>query len=89
MYLYEERIAAVELYIKYGLRASAVIHELGYPDRHSLVSWYKEYINNGQLHTQISRTPKYSEEQRRRAIEHYVEHGRSISYTVNVSFLGN
>jgi len=82
MYSYEERITAVKLYIKYGLRAAIVIQELGYPDRHTLVTWYKEYINNGQLHTQVSRRPKYSEEQRLKAIEHYVEHGRSISYTV-------
>lgn len=47
MYSYEQRIKAVELYIKYGLRAAAVIRELGYPNRHSLIVWYKEYLDNG------------------------------------------
>ena len=32
MYSYDDRIKAVELYIKYGLKAAAVIRELGYPD---------------------------------------------------------
>ncbi len=83
MYSYEQRIKAVELYIKYGLRAAAVIRELGYPNRHSLVTWYKEYLNNGSLHSKQERTPKYSKEQRQQALIHYVEHGKSITYTVN------
>ena len=41
MYSYEERKKAVDLYIKYGKKATAVITELGYPNRHSLVQWYK------------------------------------------------
>ena len=82
MYSYDERIRAVELYIQYGLRASAVIHELGYPDRHSLVMWYKEYTANGDLHVKLERTPKYTAEQRQAALDHYVAHGRSITYTV-------
>ena len=82
MYSYEDRKKAVELYIQYGLRASATIRELGYPDRHSLSMWYKEYLENGDLHTTFERTPKFKSEQRRIALEHYVEHGRSITYTV-------
>jgi len=33
MYSYEERKKAVDLYIKYSKKASAVINELGYPNR--------------------------------------------------------
>ena len=44
MYSYDERIKAVELYIKYGLRAATVIRELGYPDRHSLAMWLATWI---------------------------------------------
>lgn len=69
MYSYEDRRKAVELYIKYGLRASATIRELGYPDRHSLMMWYKEYIANGDLHFTFERTPKFSEDQRKKALE--------------------
>lgn len=32
MYSYEERIAAVKLYEKYGKRAAAAIRDLGYLD---------------------------------------------------------
>ena len=41
---YEERKKAVDLYIKYGKKTSAVIHELGYPDCHILIMWYKDFI---------------------------------------------
>ena len=36
MYTYEQRIAAVNLYIKYGKKTAAVIRELGYPNQHIL-----------------------------------------------------
>ena len=50
MYSKEERQKAVDLYIKYGKRASATIRELGYPDRKTLAYWYKEYEEQGRLH---------------------------------------
>lgn len=43
MYALEERIKAVDLYFRYGRKASAVIRELGYPDRKILVKWVREY----------------------------------------------
>jgi putative transposase len=39
MYSREERVKAIELYIKYDRCAADVTRELGYPDRKSLVSW--------------------------------------------------
>ena len=44
MYSLDDKIKAVKLYIKYGKSAEAVIRELGYPNRHSLVYRYKEYV---------------------------------------------
>ena len=44
MYSREERMKAVELYIKYDKSAAAAIRELGYPDRHTLRSWYEFYL---------------------------------------------
>lgn len=44
MYSLEDKIKAVQLYIKYGKSAAAVIRELGYPNRHTSVCWYKEYV---------------------------------------------
>jgi hypothetical protein len=39
MYSKEEREKAIKLYIKYNKCAADVIHELGYPDRNTLVKW--------------------------------------------------
>jgi putative transposase len=42
MYSYEDRIKAVELYIKYDKSAAATVQELGYPSYKMLIRWYKE-----------------------------------------------
>ena len=44
MYSREKRLKAVELYIKYDKSAADVIRELGYPNRHTLCSWYEKYL---------------------------------------------
>lgn len=86
MYTYEQRMTAVGLYIKYFHKASAVIQELGYPDRHMLVKWYKEYEATGDLHrnSQQGKHQKFTEDQKQIALKFYQEHGRSITLTVNV-----
>lgn len=43
MYSYDERLRAVELYIRLGKRARATICELGYSTAKALRSWYREY----------------------------------------------
>jgi transposase-like protein len=43
MYSYEDRIRAVELYIKLGKRVRPTIRQLGYPTKNSLKGWYNEY----------------------------------------------
>ena len=69
MYSKEERQKAVDLYIKYGKRASAVIRELGYPDRKTLACRYKEYEEQGRLH----------EAQRRQAWHSFSRDSPSVS----------
>lgn len=81
MYTYEQRMEAVNLYIEYGHRAAAVIRELGYPNRHMLVKWYKEFQETGNLHEAPIRHKKHSEEEKQRALKYYLEHGRSITQT--------
>jgi transposase-like protein len=44
MYSREERMMAIELYIKYDKSATAVVHELGYPSLNLLPRWYKAYL---------------------------------------------
>ena len=82
MYSKEEREKAIMLYIKYDKSAAAVIRKLGYPDRTTLISWYKKYIETGLNVEPFSRQPKYSLEQKKAAVQHYLEHGRNFSRTI-------
>lgn len=82
MYSYEERLKAVELYIKYNNNSAAVIRELGYPNRGTLRLWVKEFNQEGSLHEKYKDKSKYSDEQRKYAVNYYLEHGRSISKTI-------
>ena len=64
MYALEERIKAVDLYFRYGRKASAVIRELGYPDRKILVKWVREYEETGKLHERCAGSNRYSQEEK-------------------------
>lgn len=81
MYSYEDRIRAVLLYIKYNRSAAAAVRELGYPSRKNLRRWYDTYIETGNLPKQSRPKPRYSLEQKRRAVEHYFNHGRCLART--------
>ena len=70
-----QRRRAVELYIKYGLKATATIRELGYPSRAQLVSWHREWQENGGRLTDLS-LEQYVPEQKRAAVRHCPAHGR-------------
>lgn len=83
MYSYEERMRAVELYIKLGKRVRATIRELGYPTKKSLKGWHREFERRQDLRIRsVSRPPKFSDAQKRMALEHYVGQGRCISWTL-------
>jgi len=87
MYSREERMKAIELYIKYDKCIADVVHELGYPCRQLLPRWYKAYLKEqatGVLWDRYTRCPKYSPEQKKAAVEHYLEHGRNLSRTVRL-----
>lgn len=85
MYIYEQRMTAVKLYIKYCHKAAAVIRELGYPNRHILVQWFKEYEATGDLHreSRLARKSKFSDKQKQTALQFYQDHGHSIALTIN------
>lgn len=79
MYTLEDRMRAVNLYIKYGGNLAAVCRELGYPTKEALKQWVQEYEAAGGLHARYrSRTPKYSEQQKQEAVNYYLAHGRSL-----------
>ncbi len=82
MYSYEARLRAVRLYIKLGQRVRATIRQLGYPTKNALKSWHREYEQHGDLRMGFARRPKFSQAQKDRAVEHYLEHGRCIAVTI-------
>ena len=82
MYSFEDRMRAVELYIKYGHSVADVIRELGYPNRGSLRYWFREFEESGDLRAGKARPRSFSDERVRAAVDHYLEHGRSPARTV-------
>jgi putative transposase len=73
MYSYEDRLRAVQLYIKLGKRVSLTIRQLGYPTKNALKTWYREYERSHDLLAGYSRNAKFSEGDKQRAVEHYLE----------------
>lgn len=83
MYSYEDRLRAVKLYIKLGKRTSVTIRQLGYPTKNSLIDWYREYERSRYLRVGYSRVPhKFSKDQKQAAVQHYLDHGRCIAWTI-------
>jgi hypothetical protein len=83
MYSYEDRVRAVELYLKLGKRIKATIRQLGYRTKNSLEAWCQEFEKSGDLQKACVRPKtKCSEEQKNLALEHYVNHRRCFSFTL-------
>lgn len=82
MYSYEDRMRAVQLYIKLGKRVGTTIRQLGYPTKHSLKDWYREYERRHDLPVRYVRMkPRYSPGQKQVAVAHYLNHGRCLAAT--------
>lgn len=81
MFTYEEKIKAVELYLK-SESWTFTIRTLGYPSIGALRQWVKEYLSFGDIKKIHKRKPKYCEEQIQYAVDYYINHGRNISKTV-------
>lgn len=43
MFSYEDRLRAVQLYVKLGKRIGLTIRQLGFPTKNTLKQWYQEY----------------------------------------------
>jgi len=82
MYSYEDRMRAVELYIKLGKRVRTAIRHLGYPTKNALKGWHREYARQLDLARGYApRKPKYSQVKMEAAVRHYLGHGRCIAHT--------
>ena len=83
MYSYEDRVRAVELYIKLGKRVRSTIRQLEYPTKNALKGWHREYEQRLDLPVGYAgRRPKYSQAQKEAAVEHYLAHDRCIAATM-------
>ena len=82
MYSYEDRLRAVQLYIKLGKRLALTIRQLGYPTKNALKTWYGEYEQRLELPAGYVRPPRYSQAHKERAVEHHRDHGHCIASTI-------
>ncbi len=83
MYTLEERLLAIKTYYETGRNSKATIRRLGYPDKTNLYRWLKEYERNHSLHEHRVRYSKFTEEEKRAAIDYYYTHGENSLQTVN------
>ena len=60
MHSYGDRIRAVELYYRYGKKASVVVMELGYPSTKQLGRWVRIYEEKGDLPRELKPRERYS-----------------------------
>ncbi|MGQ0798882.1 MAG: IS3 family transposase, partial [Pseudomarimonas sp.] len=78
MFSYEDRLRAVQLYIKLGKRIGLTIRQLGYPTKNALKKWHREYAERLDLPAGYVRPPRYSQANKELAVRHYLEQGRCI-----------
>lgn len=83
MFSIEQRRVAIETFIRFDHNYADTIAELGYPHRQTLRNWWYEYMETGEVPMpKLEREPKYPEEMRREAVEHYLSHGKRLSRTM-------
>lgn len=78
----EEKQAAIELYISSGFSPTTVKRTLGFPSRSTLSHWYRDYLRRGYVRGPEKWPGKFTEEQKRTAVEHYLSTGKNGSKTV-------
>ena len=79
----EQRKLAIETYVKFDLSAADTVAELGYPARHSLRAWHKDYLDHGEVRPpKWQREPKLALEMRQAAVDYYLAHGKSLAKTM-------
>lgn len=83
MFSTEQRRIALETFIRFDYSYADTIAELGYPNRHTLAIWWKEYRKTGEVPT-AKRTGKvwFTEEQEREAVAYYLAHGKNLRRTM-------
>ena len=83
MYSAEQRAKVIVTFARFGCSTADTIAKLGYPSRVTLHNWWKEYqIDGDELLEREHRRPRYSDEEKRNAVDHYSGHGKSLARTI-------
>lgn len=83
MYSQGQRKRAIETFIKFDHSYADTVAELGYPTRACLRNWWNEYKKTGEVpESKLATDPRYTAEMKQRAVEHYLEHGKSLVRTM-------
>ena len=83
MFSTEQRRIAIEAFIRFDHSHAGTIAEPGYPTRHSLRAWYKDYLEHGEVGPpKRRREPKLAFEMRRAAVDYYLAHGKGLAGTM-------
>ena len=83
MFSTEQRRIAIETFIRFDHSYADAIAELGYPTRHSLRAWYKDYLEHGEVRPpKRRREPKFTLEMRQAAVDYCLAHGKSLAGTM-------
>ena len=82
MYSYEDRIRAVKFYINCGYNAAYTVRKLGYHDVTNLKHWYREYSQFNDLHHGRKKVSKYTDQEKRNAVDYYFSHDCNALKTV-------
>ncbi len=82
MYSFEDRLRAVQLYIKLDKRVRLTIRQLACPTKNALKSWHREHKQRSDLSAGDLRRSKYTQAQREHAVVHYLENGRCLAVTI-------
>ena len=83
MFSTEQRRIAIETFIRFDHGYADTIAELGYPTRHSLRAWCKDYLERGEVRPpKRRREPKFTLEMRRAAVDYCLAHGKSLAGTM-------
>ena len=83
MFSTEQRRIAIETFIRFDHGYADTIAELGYPTRHSLRAWYKDYLEHGEVRPpKRRREPKFTLEMRQAAVDYYLAHGKGLAGTM-------
>lgn len=78
----EEKQAAIDLCESSSHSPSTVRRTLGCPDASTLSRWYRDYLRRGYARGPDKRSGKFTDEQKRAAVEHHLSVGRNGSRTV-------